>query len=87
MLVEKIAVCWWRQKRALHCEAGMVRKQFADAFQKELVHLVEIADEQAKRDGHYDTERSLHELLNKSEERNDNRNDNNEVEDCDEMDK
>ena len=25
MLVEKIAVCWWRQKRALRCEAGMIR--------------------------------------------------------------
>ncbi len=25
MLVEKIAVCWWRQKRALKCEVGMVR--------------------------------------------------------------
>lgn len=27
MLVEKIAVCWWRQKRALRCEAGMIRRQ------------------------------------------------------------
>src|SRR5271166_2849305 len=25
MLVEKIAVCWWRQKRALRCEAGLIR--------------------------------------------------------------
>jgi hypothetical protein len=24
MLVEKIAVCWWRQKRALRCEAGTI---------------------------------------------------------------
>jgi hypothetical protein len=30
MLVEKIAVCWWRQQRALRCEAGLVRRQFAD---------------------------------------------------------
>ena len=28
MLVEKIAVCWWRQKRALRCEAGLVRREF-----------------------------------------------------------
>jgi|NGEPerStandDraft_6_1074524.scaffolds.fasta_scaffold19325_5 hypothetical protein len=28
MLVEKIAVCWWRQKRALRCEAGMIRRAF-----------------------------------------------------------
>jgi hypothetical protein len=28
MLVEKIAVCWWRQKRALKCEAGMVQRAF-----------------------------------------------------------
>lgn len=30
MLVEKIAVCWWRQKRALRCESGLVRKQLSD---------------------------------------------------------
>jgi hypothetical protein len=29
MLVEKIAVCWWRQQRALSCEAGLVRRAFA----------------------------------------------------------
>lgn len=28
MQVEKIAVCWWRQKRALKCEAGLVRRSF-----------------------------------------------------------
>jgi|SRR5208282_2494141 len=28
MLIEKIAVCWWRQKRALRCEAGLVRRAF-----------------------------------------------------------
>jgi hypothetical protein len=28
MLVEKVAVCLWRQKRALKCEAGMVRRGF-----------------------------------------------------------
>jgi hypothetical protein len=27
MLVEKIAVCWWRQKRALKCEGGLVRQR------------------------------------------------------------
>jgi hypothetical protein len=29
MMVEKIAVCWWRQKRVLSCEAGLVRRAFA----------------------------------------------------------
>jgi hypothetical protein len=28
MQVEKIAVCWWRQKRALECEAGLVGHSF-----------------------------------------------------------
>ncbi len=28
-LVEQIAVCWWRQKRALRCEAGLVKLAFA----------------------------------------------------------
>ncbi len=28
MLVEKIAICWWRQRRALKCEAGLVRRAF-----------------------------------------------------------
>jgi hypothetical protein len=28
MQVEKIAVCWWRQKRALQCEAGLVTRAF-----------------------------------------------------------
>ena len=28
MLIEKIAVCWWRQKRVLRCEAGLVRRAF-----------------------------------------------------------
>jgi hypothetical protein len=28
MLVEKIAVCLWRQKRALRCEAGFIRRSF-----------------------------------------------------------
>jgi len=28
MLVERIAVCCWRQKRALRCEAGLVRRAF-----------------------------------------------------------
>jgi hypothetical protein len=27
MLVEKVAVCLWRQKRALRCEAGLVRRE------------------------------------------------------------
>ncbi len=29
MLVEKVAVCWWRQKRALRCEAGLVSRAFS----------------------------------------------------------
>jgi hypothetical protein len=28
MLVEKVAVCWWRQQRALRCEAGLIRRSF-----------------------------------------------------------
>jgi hypothetical protein len=28
MMVEKIAVCWWRQKRVLSCEVGLVRRAF-----------------------------------------------------------
>ena len=28
MLVEKIAVFWWRQRRALQCEAGLVERAF-----------------------------------------------------------
>jgi hypothetical protein len=28
MLVERIAVCWWRQKRALQCEAGLIKRSF-----------------------------------------------------------
>jgi hypothetical protein len=28
MLVEKIAICWWRQRRALKSEAGLVRRAF-----------------------------------------------------------
>jgi hypothetical protein len=28
MLVERIAVCWWRQKRALRCESGLVRRSY-----------------------------------------------------------
>ena len=28
MMVEKIAVCWWRQKRAVRCEAGLIRRSF-----------------------------------------------------------
>jgi hypothetical protein len=29
MLVEKIAVHWWKQRRALQCEAGLIRRAFA----------------------------------------------------------
>ena len=28
MMVEKIAVCWWRQKRSLRCETGLIRRDF-----------------------------------------------------------
>jgi hypothetical protein len=28
MMVEKVAVCWWRQKRVLSCEVGFVRRAF-----------------------------------------------------------
>ena len=29
IMVEKIAVCCWRQKRALRCEAGAIRREFS----------------------------------------------------------
>lgn len=32
MLVEKIAVCFWRQKRSLRSEAGFVRRAFAEKW-------------------------------------------------------
>ena len=36
MLIEKIAVCWWRQKRALRCKAGLVRRTFVpDIFRRQ----------------------------------------------------
>jgi hypothetical protein len=28
MMVEKIAVCWWRQRRAIQCEAGLIQRSF-----------------------------------------------------------
>ena len=28
MLTEKVAVCWWRMKRVLRCEAGLVERGF-----------------------------------------------------------
>jgi hypothetical protein len=28
MLVEKIAICYWRRRRALRCEAGLIRRAF-----------------------------------------------------------
>ena len=30
MLVEKIAICYWRERRALRCEAGLIRKNGGD---------------------------------------------------------
>jgi len=37
ILVEKIAVCWWRQRRALKCEAGLVRRaSISDPLEFEL---------------------------------------------------
>lgn len=30
VLVQKIAVCWWREKRALPCEVALVRRSFLD---------------------------------------------------------
>ena len=37
MLIEKIAVCWWRQKRALRCEAGLVRRAFVPDSSRHLM--------------------------------------------------
>jgi hypothetical protein len=34
MVVEKIAVCWWRQKRALRCEAGLVGRALAEYYKR-----------------------------------------------------
>jgi hypothetical protein len=37
--VERIAVCWWRQKRALQCEAGLIKRSFltpADFLEEEI---------------------------------------------------
>jgi len=34
-MVEKIAVCWWRQKRVLSCEAGLVQRAFVPNLQHE----------------------------------------------------
>ena len=43
MLAEKIAVCWWRQKRALRCEAGLVKRSFlpdpSSALEDALSHI------------------------------------------------
>ena len=30
MLVEKIAICYWRERRALRCEAGLIRENGSD---------------------------------------------------------
>jgi hypothetical protein len=39
--VERIAVCWWRQKRALQCEAGLIKRSFltpATFLEEEIKH-------------------------------------------------
>jgi hypothetical protein len=41
MLVERIAVCCWRQKRALQCEAGLIRRAFARSLHKSSVREVQ----------------------------------------------
>ena len=40
MLVQKIAVCWWRQKRALECEFTLVPR----AFTNEIIELERAVD-------------------------------------------
>lgn len=42
MLVEKIAVCFWRQKRALRCEAGFIRLSFIPGA-TDLVNVFRVA--------------------------------------------
>ena len=37
MLTEKIAVCWWRQKRALECELSIVPHAFTDEDSEEML--------------------------------------------------
>ncbi len=60
MLVEKIAVCLWRQKRALQCEVGLVRQQFAkaafDVWVAEMEEPVEGEEEPFNEDGPKDQE-------------------------------
>jgi hypothetical protein len=46
MLVERMAVCCWRQKRALRCEAALVRRAYADPLE------FDVSDELASTRDH-----------------------------------
>jgi hypothetical protein len=60
LLVEKIALCFWRQNRALRCEAGLVRQQFAsaalDAWVFAMEEPIEGEEEPSCEDGPEDQE-------------------------------
>ncbi len=45
MWVEKIAVCWWRQKRALHSEAVLVRAQREPELHQQIFEAVKTVEE------------------------------------------
>jgi hypothetical protein len=47
MLLEKVAVCLWRNKRALKCEAGLVRREIAGPA-RQLDDLVQLSASGAK---------------------------------------
>jgi hypothetical protein len=59
MLVEKIAVCFWRQKRALRCEAGFLKLSFIPPSTNALDDLLDAfpikpnPERDAVKDHHY----------------------------------
>jgi len=55
LLVEKIAVCFWRQKRALRCEAGFIRLSFipSDSGLLDVFSIKPNPERDAIKDHHY----------------------------------
>lgn len=49
MQVEKIAVCWWRQKRALVCEARLVGQTFVPSRGNPVYELIATRDTNGTR--------------------------------------
>jgi hypothetical protein len=35
LLVERVAVCWWRQRRALQCEGGLIRRELISSISQD----------------------------------------------------